>query len=156
VLTILAVFVLFVANVVVSFGWFRAQHTLRVLDREKAALQASNKALEGAHELLRNKRAQFCNRTGDDVTIHWMAAAFEDGGHLRQFDSQRCQDWQPVPVQGGQSRALSLSSTQPGCNWNGSVIFHAMFFSRTAEDATRDYRVAGAWYDYEKECYTLQ
>jgi hypothetical protein len=155
-LAALVAFSLFLVNVVLFFGWFRARRSLDGLKTEQATLQESNKGLRGVNELLRNKKAQFCNRTDGDVTIHWMAAAYEDGGRLRYFDSQRCEDWQPAFIKAGQARMLNLSSMQQGCNWNGSVIFHAMFFSRVSEDAARSYRTADAWSGYDKECYTLE
>jgi hypothetical protein len=156
VLSALAAFALLVINISLFIGWLGTERSLGSLDREKATLEASNKSLQGAYELLRNKRAQLCNRSSGDVTLHWMAAAFEEGGHLRYFDSRRCEDWQGAFVKAGQGRMLNLSSMGEGCNWNGSVVFHAMYFSRTSEDATQSFRDAGAWSGYDKDCYTVQ
>ena len=106
-----------------------------------------------AYNLLHNKKVQVCNKSPADVTVHWLSVVYEDGGRLKSFDSQRCEDWAPVVVKNGASRMLTLSSTQEGCNWNGSVVFFAMHYSR---GETQTYRDAGAWTGFDKDCYTVQ
>jgi hypothetical protein len=152
-LSVFAAFVLFVVNVILFVGWFKTMRAYGALQQEKAQLDASNRVLSGAHELLRNKKAQICNRGAEDMRIDWIAASFEEGGRLKSFDSQRCTDWLPIVLKGGSSRTLSLSSTQEGCNWNGSVVFFAMHYSR---GTTQSYHDAGAWMGFDRECYTIQ
>jgi hypothetical protein len=152
VLATIAAFVLFVVNVVLFVGWFKTMRAYGALQQEQAQLGASNRVLSGAHELLRNKKAQICNRGAEDLKVHWVAALFEEGGRLKPFDSQRCTDWLPIVVKSGSSRMLSLSSTQEGCNWSGSAIFFAMRYSR----GTEPYYDAGAWMGFDRECYTIQ
>jgi hypothetical protein len=144
---------LFILNVVLFVGWFRTMHEYGGLQKEKAQLVASNRVLADAYGLLRNKKVQVCNRSPVDVTVHWVSVVYEDGGRLKTFDSQRCSDWAPVSVKNGSTRMLTLSSTQQGCNWSGSVVFFAMHYSK---GETQTYRDAGAWIGFDKDCYTVQ
>jgi hypothetical protein len=153
VLAAVAACLLFIANVVLFVGWFRTKHELGSLEKEKTQLASSNRALADAYSLLHNKKVQICNKSPADVTVHWLSVVYEDGGRLKSFDSQRCEDWAPVAVKNGASRMLTLSSTQEGCNWNGSVVFFAMHYSR---GETQTYRDAGAWMGFDKDCYTVQ
>jgi hypothetical protein len=153
VLAAVAACVLFIVNVVLFVGWFKTKREYQGLEMEKAKLTASNRVLADAYGLLHNKKVQVCNKSPADVTVHWVSVVYEDAGRLKSFDSQRCEDWAPVAVKNGASRMLTLSSTQEGCNWNGSVVFFAMHYSR---GDTQTYRDAGAWVGFDKDCYTVQ
>jgi hypothetical protein len=153
ILAVVAACLVFILNVVLFVGWYRTKRTYDGLQREKAQLEASNRVLADAYGLLHNKRVQICNRSPVDVTIHWVSVIYEDAGRLKSFNSQRCEDWVDAPVKAGASRMLTLSSTQEGCNWNGSVVFFAMHYSR---GETQAYSYAGAWMDFDKDCYTVQ
>lgn len=145
--------VLFILNVILFVGWFRTMREYNALEQEKAQLTASNRVLESAYGLLHNKKAQICNKSPVDVTVSWLSVVYEDAERLKSFDSHRCEDWVPVVVKNGATRMLTLSSTQEGCNWNGSVVFFAMHYSR---GETQAYSYAGAWMDFDKDCYTVQ
>ena len=153
VMAAVAACLLFIANVALFVGWFRTKRELAGLEKERTQLTASNRVLESAYGVLHNKKVQICNKSPVDVTVHWVSVVYEDAGRLKAFDSQHCEDWAPVAVKNGASRMLTLSSTQEGCNWNGSVIFFAMHYSR---GETQIYRDAGAWVGFDKDCYTIQ
>ena len=156
VLAAVAACLLFIANVVLFVGWFRTKHELGSLEKEKTQLASSNRALADAYNLLHNKKVQVCNKSPADVTVHWLSVVYEDGGRLKSFDSQRCEDWAPVVVKNGASRMLTLSSTQEGCNWNGSVAFYAFRLVRESDEGVRAYNVSGPWRGFDRDCFTVE
>jgi hypothetical protein len=152
ILAAVAAFLLFVVDGVLFVGWFRMLRAHGALRQEQAQAEASNLIMADAHRVLANKKTQLCNRSSEDVTLDWISVAYEDAGGLKSFDSQRCADWTPVKVKAGSNRMLALSSAQEGCNWNGSVVFFAMHYTRGESQSFRD---AGAWLGFDRDCYTI-
>jgi len=126
------------------------------LESELATLTAKNAVLQPASDLLQNQKFQICNKSTDTLTIPWLAAAYHDGRQLRLFDALRCEGWRPVVINPGGSKVFNFSSTQEGCNWNGSVALYAFRLVRDSDEGVRAYNVSGPWRGFDRDCFTVE
>lgn len=137
--------------------WRASSVRLVELERETAAVVARAAVLKRAAETLRTYDFQVCNRSGDVLTLPWVAAVHHDGQSLRLFDSSRCQGFRSPPVHAGESRALLFSSTQEGCNWGGQVLFYAMNAVRESDAGSASYNLIGPWgRDFDPKCFNVR
>jgi len=135
--------------------WHVSQHQSEI-ETEIASLTARNAVLKPASELLQNQKFQVCNKTADPVTIHWLAAVYQDGRRLKLFDPNRCEGWRPQVIPPGAQKMVNFSSPDDACNWSGSVTFFAMRYSRESSDGlTSTIDFAGPWANFDRDCYTV-
>ena len=125
-------------------------------EAEFQTLQSRNEVLSKVYEVLQNKKFQVCNRSQDSLTVHWVASVYHDGRQLKVFDSSRCSAWKDVVLAAGDNRTLTLTSGQQGCNWNGTVVYFAMRYTRESEDVIRPYNFVGHWAGFDRDCFTLE
>ncbi len=126
------------------------------LETELATLSSRNVVLQRASEALSLSKFQLCNKSRDTLNLPWLAAVYHDGKRLQLFDPLRCQGFRPPELGGGESRVLNHSSTEEGCNWNGSVTFYALHLERQSEEGSHAYNVAGAWRGFDRDCFTVE
>jgi cell division protein FtsB len=136
--------------------WHELSEHESALDAELATLTARNLVLQPASEALQNQKFQVCNKSTDTLTIPWVAAAYHDGKQLRLFDALRCQGWRPVVIGPGGTKVFNFSSTQEGCNWNGSVALYAFRLVRDSDEGVRAYNVSGQWRGFDRDCFTVE
>jgi hypothetical protein len=72
------------------------------------------------------------------------------------FDSDKCQDFKPIVMQPGDDKTVVLRSSQPGCNWDGSVFYYAMKYTQESEEKFNIFNVVGPYQGFERDCYTVQ
>lgn len=137
--------------------WAAGREKDAALDTEMDALRKRNAELETVYDAVQLKSYQICNKSADLITVLWLAAAFHDGKTVRVFDSDRCQDWKPLYVEPGGNKNVLLRSSQPGCNWDGKVMYYAMRY--TAEQEEQDkyqlINVAGPYQGFDRDCFTI-
>jgi hypothetical protein len=126
------------------------------LETELATLSSRNVVLQRASDALSLSKFQLCNKSRDALSLPWLAAVYHDGRRLQLFDPLRCQGFRPPELGGGESRVLNHSSTEEGCNWNGSVAFYALHLERESEAGSHAYNVAGAWRGFDRDCFTVE
>lgn len=143
----------------VTFNGFRKWQAVRKRQAnfagEVAARTKRNNELRRVYEATASKRFEACNKGADQITINWVTAAFHDGRTIKIFDSDRCREWQPMVLQAGDNKAVLLRSSQPGCNWDGSVIYYAMKYTQESEEKFNSYHVVGPYQGFERDCYTF-
>ena len=137
-------------------GWKAVRDKAAKHDSEMAGLTQRNTELAKVYEAVSLKKYQACNKTAEQITLNWVVAAYHDGKRVRIFDSERCTDWQPVVLMPGDNKNLLLRSSQPGCNWDGSVFYYAMRYTQESEEKYTMINVAGAYQGFERDCYTFQ
>jgi hypothetical protein len=138
-------------------SWYAVSTHLTTLQQELETLTKRNGVLVRVHEATQQSRFQVCNKTaGDVVVVPWIAAAYYDGKQLQLFDSARCQGFRGFQLAAGDSRLVTLSSPEEGCNWNGSVLLYSMHIAREADEQTMAYNVAGTWRGFDRDCFTVQ
>ena len=136
--------------------WYALSGERAHLETELATLSSRNVVLQRASEALSLSKFQVCNKSRDTLSLPWLAAVYHDGKHLQVFDPRRCPGFRPPELGGGESRVLNYSSTEEGCNWNGSVAFYALHLVRDSEEGSHAYNVAGAWRGFDRDCFTVE
>jgi hypothetical protein len=109
--------------------------------------------------MLENRRLSVCNRTPDAVNVQWVGAAYNDGRKIWVFDSQRCSDWKESVIASGGNKLLNLSSGEPGCNWNGNVMYFAMKYTRESEEESSAFDFVGVFNvgeSFDRDCYNVE
>jgi hypothetical protein len=137
-------------------GWNRLSRQATELETELATLSARNAVLQPAFDVLQNQKFQICNKSSDTLTIPWLAAAYHDGKQLKIFDALRCQGWHGQVLNPGQAKVFNFSSSEEGCNWNGSVAFYAFRLVRESDEGVRVYNVSGPWRGFDRDCFTVE
>jgi hypothetical protein len=136
-------------------AWRAADGTAAALEAELSDSTARNVVLEKAAAILKNEKFEVCNKTADTLTISWVSVAYHDGHQLRRFDSSLCHGWRPQVLNPGDSKALTFSSSEEGCNWSGAVMLYAFNFVRESDEYVRTYNVAGQWTGFDR-CYLVE
>jgi hypothetical protein len=75
---------------------------------------------------------------------------------VKVFDSDQCQDFKPIVLNPGDDKSVLLRSSQPGCNWDGSVFYYAMKYSAESEEKFNIFNVVGPYQGFDRDCYTVQ
>ena len=158
---LLGVVVFAVFTTKAGFAWAQMKKHLAGLQAEKETLAAQNETLRPLHVDVRGpdgtgKFVKLCNASQDPVEVDWVYASYPSGDHMAVFDSRKCTDWQKINVEGGKSAQLSLNSAQPGCNWNGQVVFYSMSFVRHRPDRDDAETVGGPWLNFDQDCFTFR
>ena len=130
----------------------------RKLTEEMAQLTKRNGELEPFYEIMKNRKYQICNRSADVVTLNWLATTYNEQEQIKVFDSSRCTAWKPIVLQPGENRMVTLSSVQPGCNWNGSVMYVTVAYTRETPEQTDFYEDVEVFrvFDKDRECHNIQ
>jgi hypothetical protein len=128
----------------------------RQLSEEMARLSTRNAQLAPFYDVLQNRKYQICNRTADTVTINWLAATYNESDQVKLFESSRCSAWKPVVLAQGESRFLTLSSVQEGCNWNGNVMYFAIAYTRESTEQTTFYEDVEVFRGFDRDCHNIQ
>jgi hypothetical protein len=130
----------------------------RELAEEMVRLGDRNRQLAPFYEVLKNRKYQICNRSADIVTLNWLATTYNEGQQIKVFDSSRCQDWKPIVLQPGENRFVTLSSVQEGCNWNGSVMYVTVAYTREKTEQTDFFEDVEVFrvFDADRECQNIQ
>jgi hypothetical protein len=138
--------------------WTAIRQKIAGIDQELAALSKRNAELAVVYDAVQLKNFEVCNKSADQFTVNWVAAAFHDGKTVQVFDSDRCQDFKPLVLAAGDNKAVLLRSSQAGCNWPGSVMYYAMRYTQEneAEDVYRIYNMAGPYQGFDRDCYTFR
>jgi hypothetical protein len=138
--------------------WAGIKQAIVTRDTELAKVRASNAALSVVYENVQLKKFQACNKTADQITINWVAAAYHDGKKVQIFNSDLCQDFKPPVMAAGDDKSVLLRSSQPGCNWDGSVFYYAMRYTQENEGSEK-YQVnhmVGPYQGFDRDCYTFR
>lgn len=145
---------------VMTFNLYRAWSALNgkrsALQEEHQKRLVRNAALSKVFDNLQNKPFQVCNKTADTVTVNWLSVAYQNGKDIKFFDSALCRDYKPAVLVGGDARFLTLNSDQDGCNWDGSVVYYAMQYTRESEDAVNTINFVGHFKGYDRDCHNIQ
>ena len=136
--------------------WSNGRAAEAKIDSGLATLRQSNAELSKVFESVALKKYQICNKSADVVTINWVAAAYHDGRTVKIFDSDQCQDFKPLVLNPGDDKSVLLRSSQPGCNWDGSVFYYAMKYSAESEEKFNIFNVVGPYQGFERDCYNVQ
>jgi hypothetical protein len=138
--------------------WAAQRATEAKLDAEMAALNKSNTVMGNLYDAVTLKKYQVCNKSADQITLNWVVAVYHDNKSMRVFDSDRCQEWKPLVLASGDNKNVLLRTGQPGCNWDGSVIYYAMRYTQEneEEDKFRIFTVVGPYQGFERDCYNFQ
>jgi hypothetical protein len=140
------------------YRWQETKARFDGMEAELLTLRGKNALLATVQEALQARKFQVCSATPDRVAVPWLAAVYEQGGELQVFDSSRCGTWTPQTIPaGGSPRELSFGSTQAGCDWDGSVVFFAMRFTRTNDAGeSQSLNTIGPWQGFDRDCFTIQ
>lgn len=138
--------------------WAKGRKGDATFASEMAALTQSNNTLGNVYDATLLKTYQVCNKSNDQITVDWVSAAFHDGRTVKTFDSDRCQEWKPLVLAAGDNRNVLLRSSQPGCNWDGKVMYYAMRYKQENEEDEkyRIFTVVGPYQGFDRDCYTFQ
>ena len=128
----------------------------RKLSEEMAQLGARNSQLAPFYDVLQNRKYQICNRTADTVTVNWLAATYNEADQVKLFDSSRCSGWKPVVLAQGETRFVTLSSVQEGCNWNGNVMYFAIAYTRESTEQITFYEDVEVFRGFDRDCHNIQ
>ncbi len=127
-------------------------------DRELADLQQKNAAMSVVYDAVALKKFTVCNKTPDVITVNWVGAAYHDGKTVAVFNSDHCQDFKPIVLEPGGDSSVLLRSSQPGCNWDGSVFYYAMRYTQENENESqyRIFNMVGPYQGFDRDCYTFR
>jgi hypothetical protein len=145
-----------------TFNTYRKWATFRTIevesDRKLAAQQKRNTELSIVYDAVQLKKFTVCNKTPDVITVNWVGAAFHDGKAVEVFNSDHCQDFKPIVLDPGSDSSVLLRSSQPGCNWDGSVFYYAMRYTQENENEERYriYNMVGPYQGFDRDCYTFR
>ena len=138
--------------------WAGIKQAIVNRDSDLAKLRASNDALSVVYDNVQLKKFQACNKTADQITINWVAAAYHDGQKVHMFNSEQCLDFKPFVLAPGDDKSVLLRSSQPGCNWDGSVFYYAMRYTQE-NDESEKYQInnmVGPYQGFDRDCYTFR
>lgn len=138
--------------------WAQGKKTDSNFQAEMAALNASNAKLSNVYDAVQLKTYQVCNKSSDQITVEWVSAAYHDGRTVKVFDSDRCQEWKPLVLAAGDNKNVLLRSSQPGCNWDGRVMYYAMRYvqENEADEKYKIFTVVGPYQNFDRDCYPFQ
>jgi hypothetical protein len=138
--------------------WMGVKHNIANRGQALAKVRASNAGLAPIYDNVQLKKFQACNKTADQITINWVAAAYHDGQKVHIFNSDQCQDFKPPVMAPGDDKSILLRSSQPGCNWDGSVFYYAMRYTQENEESEK-YQInnmVGPYQGFDRDCYTFR
>jgi hypothetical protein len=138
--------------------WTGIKAAIVTRDTKLADLRANNAALSVVYDNVQLKKFQACNKTADQITINWLAVAYHDGQKVQIFNSDQCQDFKAPVLVPGDDKSVLLRSSQPGCNWDGSVFYYAMRFTQENEESEK-YQVnqmVGPYQGFDRDCYSFR
>lgn len=138
--------------------WTGVNHAIAGRAEMMAKLRASNATLSVVYDNTQLRKFEACNKTADQITINWVAAAYHDGQKVHIFNSDQCQDFKPIVLAAGDNKSVLLRSSQPGCNWDGSVFYYAMKYTQENEEEAK-YRInnmVGPYQGFDRDCYTFR
>jgi hypothetical protein len=134
VIALLAMLPAALAAATLGQGWRAANDDLLAEQQRIAAIKKENAELAGPQKLLTAKPFEACAAvTEGRVRLEWVAAAYPEGERMAFFDAARCADWRARELKSGKL-ALTHTSSLPGCNWSGEVVFVAAAWSVDTED----------------------
>jgi hypothetical protein len=136
--------------------WSGIRAEVARINADRATLLSRNTELAKVYDNVAQKKYQICNKSADIATINWVAAAYHDGKTIKIFDSDQCQDFKPIVMQPGDDKSVLLRSSQPGCNWDGSVFYYAMRYTLESEERTNSFNVVGPYQGFDRDCYNVQ
>lgn len=138
--------------------WSTVGNAIASNDQKLAQLRKRNAELAVVYDAVQQKKFEVCNKSADQYTVNWVAAAYHDGKEVKVFDSDRCQDFKPVVLAAGDNKSVLLRSSQPGCNWDGSVFYYAIRYTQEneEEDTYRIYNMVGPYQGFDRDCYTFR
>ena len=128
----------------------------RKLAEEMARLTVRNDQLRPFYDVLQNRKYQICNRSADTVTVNWLAATYNEGDQIKLFDSAHCTAWKPIVLPQGETRFVTLSSVQEGCNWNGNVMYFAISYTRESTEQSSTYEDVEVFRGFDRDCHNIQ
>lgn len=138
--------------------WAGVRNDIATSDQRLAGLRKRNAELAVVFDAVQLRKYEVCNKSADQYTVTWVGAAYHDGQAVKVFDSDRCLDFKPLVLAAGDNKSVLLSSSQPGCNWNGSVMYYAMRYRQEneEEDIYRIYNMVGPYQGFDRDCYTFR
>jgi hypothetical protein len=137
-------------------SWNAVATRERKLAEEMNQLTTRNAQLAPFFDVFKERNYQICNRTADTITVNWLAAAYAEGDQIKLFESSRCTAWKPVVLAVGETRFVTLSSAQEGCNWNGNVMYFAIAYTRESAEQTTFFEDVEVFRGFERECHNIQ
>ena len=156
-LLVLAVLAVFATKAGAEWVGVRKERTDLLAEQKK--LEDDNALMHPLHDDVMGsdgvgKFVKICNPGEDPAEITWVHAVYPSGDHVAAFDSAQCTGWKNQSIEGGKSAQLALNSAQPGCNWNGQVVFYAMTYVIHRPTVDAQATVAGPWI-FQGDCFTL-
>jgi hypothetical protein len=126
--------------------------------RKLAEIKARNAVMKVIYDNTQLRKFYVSNKTSDTVTVQWLAAAYHDGKKVLIFDSDQCKDFKQIVLEAGGESAVLLRSSQPGCNWDGSVFYYAMRYTQEneTEENYRIFNMIGPYQGFERDTYNFR